>query len=48
LVEAKLVKLGTGTLTMHTFGKTGYRYTQEVNFYDTSLRPDFPGGGEQD
>ena len=32
LVEAKLVKLGTGTLAMHKFGKTGYWYDQEVFF----------------
>jgi len=30
LVKTKVVELGTGTRAMHKFGKTGYRYTQEV------------------
>jgi len=40
LAEAKLVKLGTGTLAMHTFGKIGHRYTrytQEVIFHSLLL-----------
>jgi|AntAceMinimDraft_5_1070358.scaffolds.fasta_scaffold10670_2 hypothetical protein len=48
MVEANLVKVGTGTPALHKFGKTGYRYNQGVIFDDTSPRPDFPGGGEHD
>ena len=33
---------------MHKFGKDVYRWNQEVFFDDTSLRPDFSGGREQD
>jgi len=33
LVEAKLVKLSTGTRAMHKFGKFGYWYTQEVIYF---------------
>jgi len=43
-----MVKMGTGTRAMQKFGKRVYRCNQEVAFDDTSLRPDFPSGREQD
>jgi len=43
-----MVKVCTGTRTMHTLGESVYRCNEEVFFDDTSLEPDFPGGREQD
>jgi len=50
LVEAVLVKVGTGTRAMHEFGKSGNRYTQEVILLTIPVPDPIPvlGGGEQD
>jgi hypothetical protein len=48
LVAEQMGILCTGASTVHKFGKNVHRYNKEVIFDDNSLRPDFPGGREQE